>query len=116
MDIESKPFWASRVAARPPRGLGLALLVAIVALPLTACGLTPQGDLFRGTVQTRGAEIADQTLENAHWYTCSAASIGSIKRKYGQTVESSEIYRKYCDGSGVSEANPIAPSEPAAPE
>ena len=73
--------------------LPLALLLA-----LTGCGLTPQGDLVRGVIKVRGAAIADQGLTNAEWFVCEAATIGSVKRKYGRTTEDADTYRKFCPG------------------
>ena len=59
------------------------------------------------TIATKGAEISDTALTNAEWMMCKGASVGSVKRRYGVTLERANLYREFCDGSG--EANVIAP-------
>ena len=54
-----------------------------MSLLLGACGLTPQGDAFRGIVKEKGGQVMDQGLTDAEWFMCEAASVGSVKRRYG---------------------------------
>lgn len=73
-----------RFLPRPPNGTVAALLPLLVALPLLgACGFTPEGDALRGAVAAKGAEAYDAGLDNATWFICNAASIGSINRRFG---------------------------------
>jgi hypothetical protein len=89
-------------------------LVALgLAAGLTGCGLTPQGDAFRQGIATYGAKAYDEGLDNAEWYMCSAASIGSIKRKYGTSQKMAEAYRALC-GAGE-DADVIGPVPTAQP-
>ncbi len=75
-----------------------------IALWLGACtGL----DTTRSTIASKGAAAADQVLVDAEWTICYAATVGSIKRKYGQTIERAATYQRFCDGQG---ANVIAPN------
>ena len=76
---------------------------------LASCGFTPQGDAIRQGVATYGAQAYDEGLQNAEWFMCNAASIGSIKRKYGVSQKMAEAYKSLC-GSGE-EADVI--SQPA---
>ena len=71
---------------------------ALLILPvlLAGCGLTPQGDAVRSGIATKGAELADNALENAEWVVCFAASIGSVKRRYGVTPERAKEYSNFC--------------------
>ena len=76
--------------------------VAIITVTLTGCGLTGVGDRFRDTVQERGREVADQTLDNSIWFLCNAATIGSIKRRFGINADMAEAYNSVCEeGSAV---------------
>ena len=82
-----------------PISISLAL-----ALLLGGCATL---DIARDVVQQRGAAAADQGLSDAEWLVCKATPIGAIKRRYGQTIESAETYRRFCDGDGA--ANVVAP-------
>ena len=72
----------------------------LAAFLLAGCGLTPQGDFARRAVATEGARIMDAGLENAEWFLCNAASIASVKRRYGKDQDTADAYRKLCDGDG----------------
>ena len=71
-------------------------IVLVLALFLAGCGLTPQGDFARSAIASKGAEIMDQGLANAEWFVCKGASVGSVKRRYGQSQEMAEIYKAFC--------------------
>ena len=58
-------------------------LVLIAALLLSGCGLSPQGDMARAALAERSATAADGALENAVWYMCYAAPVGSLRRSLG---------------------------------
>ena len=75
-------------------------LVIILVLLLGGCETT---DAVKG----KGATFADRGLTEAEWLVCNAASIGSVKRRYGQTVERANTYKAFCDGDGL--ANVIVP-------
>ena len=72
----------------------VSLIIAL--LVLGGCGLTPQGNIVRDTVKTKGAEFFDGALENAEFTICSAASIGSVMRRYGGSVEKARAWRTLC--------------------
>jgi len=73
-----------------------AICFAIALLALGACGQTPQGSLIRDVVQTRGAEIYDEGLENAEFFICRAASVGAVMRRYGSSVDRAQAWRTLC--------------------
>lgn len=76
--------------------------VVVVAVSLTGCGLTGFGDNIRENIQERGRDVADQSLENSMWFLCSAASIGSIKRRFGVNADMAQAYNAVCEeGSAV---------------
>ncbi len=58
-------------------------------------------------VALKGASLSDDALVQAEWWVCSAATVGAVKRRYGQTWERADLYREFCDGSGS--ANVVAP-------
>ena len=74
-------------------------IVIAAALFLGACGFTPQGDAFKGAIKAAGANVMDEGLNNAEWYICQAASIGSVRRRYGKPGLS-DAYRTLCDEAG----------------
>lgn len=73
----------------------------IITILLAGALLAGCTDATRSIIATRGAQAADQTLESAEWVMCHAASIGSIKRRYGRTTETAEAYRALCDVTGA---------------
>ena len=77
-------------------------LLPLVALGFLggACGLTPVGDGLRAAVKDAGAQAYDQGLENAEWFLCQAASIGSLRRRYGRAAETAAAYNALCEGPG----------------
>lgn len=73
------------------------LTIAIAAaLALAGCGFTPQGDLARDIVREKGAQAYDEGLENSIWFLCNAASVGSIRRRFGASQESAAAYNALC--------------------
>lgn len=77
------------------RYLRAAALLAVAAA-LASCGFTPQGDFVRDVVKTRGAEAYDAGLENAEWFLCQAASVGSIRRRFGRDPQTVSAYNAIC--------------------
>ena len=73
--------------------------MALMTMFLSACS-----DNFRQGVATQGAALADDVLEDAEWMLCSAASIGSVKRRYGRDPKTAAAYVKLCDGDSASKA------------
>jgi hypothetical protein len=71
-------------------------LAVIMMLSLAGCGFTPQGDLVRDLVKEKGAQAYDEGLENSIWFICNAASVGSIRRRFGGTADSAAAYRALC--------------------
>lgn len=84
----------------------------LLALFLGACGLTPQGDFARSAIATKGADVMDEGLQNAHWFICYGASVGTIKRHYGKSQEMADIYWGFCyeENDQVDVIGPVSPS------
>lgn len=57
-------------------------LVVAGAMSVASCGQSSYSELVKGAVASRGADAADETLENLEWGLCSAISVGAIKRRY----------------------------------
>ena len=77
-------------------------VLAVSALILLAgCGFTPQGDAARAAIREGGAQAFDEGLVNAEWFICQAASVGSIKRRYGISAEKAEAYNALCDNASA---------------
>lgn len=72
------------------------LAILALALSLSACGFTPQGDLARDVVRERGAQAYDEGLENGLWFMCRGASVGSIRRKFGASRDLMAAYNTLC--------------------
>ncbi len=79
-------------------------VILTLALLLGAC---ETADTARDVIRVKGAQTSDQTLTDALWVVCKASTIGAIERRYGMTVESAQMYHRFCHGDG--EANVIAP-------
>ncbi len=80
------------------------LFILLTGLLLSGCSNL---DAPRQAAMIKGAEAADRALIYAEWELCYAATVGSIKRRYGRTLERANTYQDLCDGSDA--ANPIAP-------
>ena len=78
------------------------ILLACLSVALGACGFTGQGDLARQAISEGGAQAMDEGLRNAEWFMCSAASIGSVKRRYGKTQDTADAYNTLCGLEGDS--------------
>lgn len=75
------------------------LITLLLASSVAGCGFTETGDRLRERVKQEGAQFYDQALINSEFVLCSAASIGSIKRRYGKSKETADAYRALCNGS-----------------
>ena len=84
-------------------------LLACLSVALGGCGVTTTGQQVREGVATYGAQAMDEGLVNAEWFICSAASIGSVKRRYGKTKESADAYNTLCGLEG--DAAIVAPPD-----
>ena len=81
----------------------LPAILACLSLALGGCGFTSGGEKVRQGVSTYGAQAMDEGLVNAEWFICSAASIGSVKRRYGKTKETADAYNTLCGLNGDAE-------------
>ncbi|MCG8607892.1 hypothetical protein MJD09_23265 [bacterium] len=77
------------------------VFAAGLGLLTCACGLTPQGDVIRSAVSGKGAAAMDEGLTNAEWFLCQAASVGSVKRRYGSSPERSKAYMDLCNATST---------------
>ena len=68
-----------------------------LAITLSACGFTPQGDLVRDLAKNKGAQAYDEGIENAEWFLCNAASVGAIRRKFGRDEKMANAYNTLCN-------------------
>ena len=84
-------------------------MFSVVGLLLGAISLggCEAADTARALIKQKGAATADQGLTDAEWLLCNASSIGSVNRRYGQTVERADTYKDFCHGDG--RANVVAP-------
>ena len=80
------------------------LILSLGVLLISACASI---DTAKQAIAIKGAEISDQALTDAVWWTCQGSSVGAVKRMYGQTAERAALYREFCEGSGT--ANVVKP-------
>ncbi|MFQ5741996.1 MAG: hypothetical protein ACE5HV_00225 [Acidobacteriota bacterium] len=78
----------------------LTLLLGVLVI-VSACE-------FLGIAKQKGAEFYDKALTETEWFMCNAASIGSIKRRYGTDPERAKTYNDLCALTGAGEI--IAPT------
>ena len=67
---------------------------------LAGCGFTDTGNLVWDASSRAGAQAFDEGLANAEWFICQAASIGAVKRRYGQSAEDAAAYNALCAQAG----------------
>ena len=79
-------------------------IIAAGLLFLSGCASI---DSVKKTIAMKGAEISDDALTDAVWWTCKGASIGSVQRRYGQTRDRAIMYREFCFGQD--EVNIVGP-------
>ena len=73
-------------------------IVKIITLSLfvSACGITPQGDMIREFLKQRTQKAADQTAKNARDYLCMYARVGSIKNLFPHPIDR-QAYLRICE-------------------
>ena len=70
----------------------------LLALLLTSCASI---DTVKTAIAVKGAELSAQALVDAEWWVCRAASVGSVKDRYGQSQDRSDLYKEFCDGAAA---------------
>jgi len=70
--------------------------IVAAGLLLQGCGFTAQGDFVRGAVENYGAQAYDEGLVNAEFFMCKSASVGSVVRRYGVSIEKWEAWQELC--------------------
>ncbi len=78
------------------RVIPYAALPLLLGLPLGACGFTPYGSAAKTAILEYGAKANDEGLDNAEGWICDGASVGSVKRRYGQSQEKADAYKALC--------------------
>lgn len=78
-----------------------AIVAALLVLALAGCQGLTLSDTTRATVATEGARVADHALGDAAWFICYAATVGSIRRAYGESQEAWLAYNELCEVSAV---------------
>ena len=58
-------------------------------------------------VAVGATKAADKILSTAEWTLCEVATRGSLKRRYGTSIERAEAYKEFCDGN--TDVNLIGP-------
>lgn len=66
-----------------------------------AAGLLISGCATLDRVAVEGAKVADDVLTTAEWTLCEAATRGSLKRRYGTSIERATAYKEFCDGNST---------------
>lgn len=75
----------------------LTALVLAALLALAACGNAREAarEGFEA-LQTEGAAAADTLAKGAEWVVCNAATVGAVRRRWGQSVEEAKVYAAFC--------------------
>lgn len=79
----------------------------IIAIGLLAISGCANFDLGKQAVVAKATEWSDDALNDAIWWTCKGASVGSVQRKYGMSVDRASMYKVFCFGQG--DANIVGP-------
>lgn len=83
------------------------LSVVALALALSGCGLTMQGDLARSQFADRSAVAADTTLENTLFVFCRAMPVGALQRWFAGSSERADAWWTVCSQDAMTK--PIRP-------
>ncbi len=81
------------------------ILSVLVVLPLSLQGCVV--DSAKKAVVGKLQEISAQGLNDAEWYVCKAAPIGTVIKRYGHSDERAREYKDFC--SPNTEVNIVAP-------
>jgi len=75
----------------------LYLVAGLVFLgSLSGCAFDPKVQAaYKGAIQA-GAKAYDDVLATQLWWICNAASIGAVRRKFGNSNEMTNAYRTLC--------------------
>lgn len=79
-------YWATAVAW------------SVALLLLVGCATT---DPVIGQLRQRAADAYDDALDAAERVQCQDASIGSIRRRFGQSQSQMDLYNAWCGQRGV---------------
>ncbi len=66
---------------------------------LSVLGILLSGAVLSGCandIKARGAEVYDRALEESEFVICRAASVGSVMRRYGGSVELAQAWKTIC--------------------
>ena len=87
----------------PCQGLLLAGIFALGMLLLAAGGCASTSEIVH-----RGAELNDDAVGAAQFVICRGASIGAIRRAYGQNEFDTMIWREFCDQADADVFTPLS--------
>ena len=51
-------------------------------------------------IEGKGTAVADKALLSAEWAICNAATVGSIRRRYGSDQERTAAWNAFCKNKG----------------
>ena len=72
------------------------IIVSLTALLVAGCGSF-------GRLQERGATVADEGLDASVWAICDAATMGSIRRRFGVNADKAAAYELFCESERTTE-------------
>lgn len=81
--------------------------IPVILVSLLAISGCASVDMVKQTVIAKAVKVSDKALNDAIWWTCKGASIGSVQRKYGMTADRADMYKEFCVGQG--NANIVGP-------
>lgn len=70
-----------------------AVWVLVATLGVSACSTAQP---YVQAAKDGGAKAMDGVLSEAEWVICQAASVGAVKRRYGQSAEAAAYWRGLC--------------------
>jgi hypothetical protein len=69
--------------------------ISALFLALFLAGCT-SFDVGKTIAQDKGAEAADEALDLGIWHTCQASTIGAVRRRFGDSQDTWEMYQRFC--------------------
>lgn len=73
----------------------LSVMLAVLAILVISCAEYQRAEEH---LKVEGARATDAFLETSEYGICTAATIGSIMRRYGSNPEQAAAWQLYCEG------------------
>lgn len=71
------------------------LFCFVLVFLLPACAV--DYELLSGAIKEKGGAVYDKVLDENIWFMCEAASVRSVRERFGRSIEMADAYHTICD-------------------